>query len=210
MKSGTTTDVRGRGKKGRAGKAPGEARPETASVWDVYDPQIGGHCGYLVTEPGELHRVIAYVDVSGGGTDEGLPVARRIAADPSLLDRRGHLVREPLEIFIDDFRHAGTLGGRAIPGYVFGLDCRPAGAGEGYPFRQPRPYCEHLLAEIQEANAGRVLIAVGDVTRLRHVRGENVADVARAKKSGQSDSTHAPLVGAGKSVGAKGLIGRLV
>jgi hypothetical protein len=64
-------------------------------VWDVYDPIGFGHCGFLVTEPGELHRVIAYVDVSSAPTDAGLGAAKQISADPSCLDSA--LLRAPVD-----------------------------------------------------------------------------------------------------------------
>lgn len=140
--------------------------PVWTKVWDVYDPVNHGHTGFLVTEPRNINRPIAYIDCGSGSTQQALDLAKAIAEDPGgaqYPDPDGGLI-------IDDLS-----SGIRWSWYVYGLCCLPLGSeydGNG-EFVHPRPFSLTLLSEMAEAaRADGWAIGVERVTRATDARHE--------------------------------------
>lgn len=123
-------------KKATAARTPGQ-------VWDVFDWLDRRLAGYLVTLPGDVDGVVAYVNAEEQSRTHALELAERIAADFATLDH-------PAAWGIDDDELCHDLRGRGdadhpMPRWVYGLRCRPHPDNGRSLSVQPSPHCPWLF-----------------------------------------------------------------
>lgn len=127
--------------------------PEPTAIWCAME-YANIQDGYLVTEPGNVHRPVAFIDIINGSAAQGFEVAQRI---------RDYFPTEPWRavneiegIGVIDLTPYGQPGSAAaMPGFVYGLRCIPVnedGEDQDAPYIEPRPWCRFMAAEIAERN----------------------------------------------------------
>lgn len=175
-------------------------------LWATSDQWHDDFDGILVTEAGNLNAPVAYIDAAGMievccGADPW-EVAEEIAAAFTALDRFRQTMEQADLRHVVDLRNCGGPTQPPMPGFVYGLRCRPRWARKAQ-VRYPRPFCAHLLNDI---SAGQLIDFSGD--RIEPVDGVVLIDRRPAamgvpkRKSGASTVTNNP------QPASKGIAGR--
>lgn len=137
-------------RKGRNSRAP-----TPGQVWEAWDRYGWAIDGYYVSAPGNIDCPVAYVDAAWPDPPAGFnakQLAKAIAADRSVLDRSTHV---DAGLCVDLRRCSGLYCAVPVPGFVYGLRCRPLdGAG---PAVEPRPFCREMF-EVMADISGHTLM----------------------------------------------------
>jgi hypothetical protein len=110
-------------------------------IWETTFAGDQHRAGFLVTGR-DINEVVAHVTICGNLDEvrqKALNEARRIAADPCAADGKRMCVK---------LRDYGRLESPfEMPGWVYGLECRPVGETSG-DFVTPNPFCRFRLSRM--------------------------------------------------------------
>jgi hypothetical protein len=169
------------------------------SICDI-DPR-GPDCAiqdYLVTEPGDIDRPIAVIDVRGDSSD---PRLRASAAALATTIVRGTAVRGDHALAWTDLRPFGRPDStEPVPAWVYALECMPAsetGLPIVGPLRTPFPVCPIRLGRAMASSRATVESALKRAALHGFIA--KIFGPSEAKSGARR--THAPTPG---SNGAKG------
>jgi hypothetical protein len=113
---------------------------KAAQIWETTFAGESKSSGFLITGR-NLDDVICHISLEANtlSREKGLERARRIVSN---------LTIENIDRFSVSLRDSGTLSStHEMPGWVYGLRCRPLGVTEG-DFVTPNPFCRFRMASM--------------------------------------------------------------
>lgn len=170
-------------------------------IWTAFEHSGGCRTGILVSEYGDLDRLIAYVATNGewGARTVGRELAQRIARNPRCLD----WIRHP-EVF--DLRNCGRVGiemGNGLPdpmpGIVYTILVSPAGKSAEHS-RPVQPYCP-WLERAMNASKGRLGLTTEGRSESADAPASRVSGrgFCRKEKSGRSEPLSIPALASSRA-----------
>lgn len=128
--------------------------PRDCQIWCARDPWDESIVGLLITEPGDIDKPRYLVRVMRDNEGDAYDLAWSILRNPACAYRIPH---KHLRV-IDFARYFAPGASEMIPGFLYGLCCRPAGSdgtdelGDDLPV-SPNPPCPVRLKMWQQATS---------------------------------------------------------